>query len=185
MKTIISAMMIISFIGSQAVIITADPVKEYVYQNSTMSAEHNDRYVDVIYKYSGEYGLDPLLIARQVWYESRFKWYAYNVIGAYGPMQIRPKFWSHILYHVDDGKLGMYLLKKESPKYHRYFMRIGYGVEAGCMIMAHLKKLNDYDYRLALIEYWAGRQSDYYKRAQRSKTYAKTIPYVKYINEVK
>ena len=183
MKIAFLMLCLVVFIGSQSVEYRIDKVRQYIYNNSTFSADINERYAAVIYQYSGDYGLEPMRIAKQVWTESRFKWYAYNSAGAYGPMQIRPKFWSHILYRVDDGKLAKMLLNSDKPEYKKYFMRIGYGVEAGCIIMAYLKKRNDYDYRMALVEYWAGSSSEEYSKAKSSERYLTSLKYIQDIVE--
>ena len=70
------------------------------------------RYADVIMANSEKYDLPFMALTRQVWEESRFKYWAKSSAGAVGPMQVTPKFWSHILYIIDNGNLGKRLKRK-------------------------------------------------------------------------
>jgi hypothetical protein len=104
------------------------------------------RYEETIKKYSDQYNIDPLILARRIRTESRFNPFAKGdyVDGKYesfGPMQIKTKYFSHLLYRVDNGELGKYLKEREkkglSINYERYMCRIAYGVESGCIIISN------------------------------------------------
>jgi soluble lytic murein transglycosylase-like protein len=109
------------------------------------------RYIEVIYHRARQYGLDPLLIAKQINVESHFCWWRFTAV-AYGPMMVSPRYWSHVLYLVDSGKLGKHLLKQDKPDYRKYLKRIDYNIEAGCYIMSNLYAKYG-NYKIALLRY--------------------------------
>ena len=181
MKTI-TLLIMFSFIGSQCYT-TNDVVGDYIYNKRVtneirITDKNAERYTQCIYKYSDKYGLDPILIARQIYKESRFKHTASNKWGAFGPMQVRVKFWKHVLYRIDNGDLGKYLLSRATIDHSRYFKRIGYGIESGCYIMSHASKKYK-SYPLALVSYWTGGSSDIFKRAVNDSDYLNNLHYVK------
>jgi len=181
MKTI-TILILFSFIGSQCYI-SNDVVREYIYSKRVtneirITDKNAERFTQCIYMYSDKYDLDPLLIARQIYKESRYKHTASNKWGAYGAMQVRVKFWKHVLYRVDGGKLGKYLLTRAKIDHSRYLKRIGYNIEVGCYIMSHAnKKYNNYP--LALVSYWTGGNSEIFKRAANDSEYLNGLHYVK------
>jgi len=73
----------------------------------------------------------------------------------------------------------------------RYFRRIEYGVRSGIIIMADLYHNNDQNYKNALLEYWAGRNSREFKYYSKDKNYIKnhyvvySLGYIDEVNKTK
>jgi len=120
-------------------------------EKSRIEGKYITRYIETIYHRARQYGLSPLLIAKQINTESHFRWWEETHCSS-GPAMISPRDWSHVLYLVDNGKLGKYLLTKKTPDYRKYFKRIDYGVESCCYIMASLYKKYG-NYKIALLRY--------------------------------
>ena len=110
---------------------TMDKMKDF-------KSGYKDRVWHCISKYSKQYQLCPYLLSRQIAVESDYYHTAKSSKGALGLGQIMPNHWGHVLYIVDDGKLGKYLLRKKKIDHSRYFLRVAYNVEATAIIMRSL-----------------------------------------------
>lgn len=140
------------------------------------------RYTDVIDDLSKRYALDSMLLARQACLESRFMWWAIGQHGEIGPMQVMLNYWGHLIYRLDGGYVGIKLLRSTNQQQdaRRYAMRIGYGMELGCMIMSNLMSVSP-NYESALVAYNRGTQAALYKQAIKNPLITKKDPYVSYI----
>jgi hypothetical protein len=99
---------------------------------------YSDRKKDSIVSYSRKYNLPVMMVNRVIKTESSYR---HDVINKYsgciGLGGINAILWSHLLFKVDNGDLGKYLLKTGKTNYARYFKRIGYNVEATCIILSN------------------------------------------------
>ena len=142
----------------------------YVYKLSRKrnSEKTAVKYANAIEKFSYIYNLDSVVVANQIFKESKFKRHAKskritktgetNYI-AYGPAQIRPKYWGHLLYRVDNGKLSGRLNKITEEQKLYYYHVIEYAVEMQCYIMRYYLDRFEDDYEIALLAYWSGSNS--------------------------
>ena len=127
--------------------------------------ETSKRIADVIIKTSEKYNLDAYMVARQCYKESfmlrwkRSKNSKTGEVVAWGLFMLRPKYWSHLLYRVDDGKLGKYILENPEQDPNRFFLRIGYNAEMYGLTITHFLNKNDGDMGKALTSYYAGKNS--------------------------
>jgi hypothetical protein len=84
------------------------------------------RYITVITNCAKTYGIKPMVIAKRIKKESCFypeakgDWTG-EVYESFGPMQIKPKYFSHLLYFVDNGKLGAYIRKRRISNYLEHY----------------------------------------------------------------
>ena len=127
----------------------------FVFRNSLhLPDDIRRRTASCIKKYCWQYRVNPLLIAKQKFIESRYKYWDESHKGAYGGAQIT-LFWKDYLYQCDNGSLGRYFkkIKRRGRKvdYKRYFKRIGYGTECQCKIMRDL--IRQYGQDAAIIIY--------------------------------
>jgi len=139
------------------------------------------RYENVINLYSSNYGIDPLILAKRIRTESRFNPFArgdYDGTNyqSYGPLQIKTKYFAHLLYQVDGGELGKYLKAREKsglPINHaRYMARIGYGVECGCIIISNYLAKYQGCYIRAIAAYGYGMNHEIFKKINQDPGYA-------------
>lgn len=173
-KLLISIILVILFTNETQSI----KVKEIINRNAT---EHSERYYECIIKYSKQYHLDPVIIAKQIETESHFNHLAVSRKEAYGCSQIRVKYWDHLLYLIDNGNLGRYLRQKPTKICHiRYFFRIGYCIEVQSYIMSYLlKKYGSYE--LALVAYLHGENSKVFLKCVKKPQKCYSISYVRKI----
>ncbi len=140
---------------------------EYVYSKvAQYKPLHADRYTDVILKNAKQYDLDERYLVEQIENESRFNWNAVSHMGARGSMQVIPKMHNKKIYAVDGGKLGKELSRRgiwNVSQMHKYYHRISYGIEMGCMHMRWLLDRFGQDYEKALAGYVHGHNSKGFK----------------------
>ena len=151
------------------------------------------RYTNVIIKLSKKYSnIDPVVITRIIRTESCFKFWAKGDYWgkkyySFGPGQIQPRFWSHLLYKVDNSSLGRHLndrKRKGLPiDYSRYLRRIGYGVEMVYLIVSYLHDKTDGCYEMILTAYGHGWNTKRFKQVQRDPiiVYDKNLKYFSYV----
>lgn len=140
-----------------------------------VTIKHKQRIKSCILKYSAQYDIPAKLVTDVMAHESHFKHNAYSYAEARGLMQIM-SVWNYLLYRIDGGRLGKYLLTKETIDYRRYWYRIGYNVESGCYILRHLKsKFGSWD--IALTFYNEG-YSKNFKKCRKDPALAKKRKYV-------
>ena len=166
----------------------------YVYKLARVRNRHKLAvlYSDNIIKYSEKYDLNPRFIARQTLKESGMvnwkKSYKIDIVTnnelietnrrvfAMGASQITIH-WSHLLYYIDDGKLGKHLKNKEIKGIRfdvsRYYYKIPYSIEMQCYIMSNLMDRYDNHLPTALISYWAGGNSREFRYYSKGKRYTK------------
>lgn len=154
----------------------------YVY-NKTNNLELAKKYTDIIVKETDKKGMNPLLIARQIYTESRFKAKATNKKThkydiAVGAMQIKPYFWGRKLYKYKWLRYQLLASTNEFQDQIRHLKNIKYNIPIGVDIMSHLYKKHK-DYRLALIGYYCGEGSDYFKECQTNETVLRKDKYVR------
>ncbi len=145
-----------------------------------------ERYADIIVQWSFAYNLDPLLVSRIVAVESSFRWWVHSRIDGkrfgFGPMQVS-KYWYHILYRVDNGKLGKKLLEGNGKNLWKYLCRIGYGIEAGCIVLRWYIDYCNGNIPLSLIAYNHGHNSKVFSKAkEKGMRYIKTLDYYNKVN---
>jgi hypothetical protein len=106
---------------------------------STKTGYH-DRKLVCVYQYSDKYDIPPVILHNLIMAESSYRhWVKNRYTGALGLGQILPKWWTHILYHIDDGELGNHIKNKNIKHTDRYFLRIGYNIEASALILRHFR----------------------------------------------
>ena len=133
------------------------------------------RYADVVVKFSMKYRLDPVIVSGVIRAESDYRWWKKSHKDgkpfAYGPMGVT-EFWNHVLYIVDNGRLGRKLKKMiaegKEIDHTKYFMRIGYGVEAGCIVLRWYIDYAGHLY-LGLVAFNHGQNSDFYEEVELKK----------------
>ena len=148
----------------------------YVNDNTVCFTDsYRVRLLEVIIINSRKYDLPAYLFARQLWVESRFKQFAFSSASCRGIGQIDDRYWSLLLYRVDNGELGRYLLRKNITNYTRFYYRIGYSVEMAAMIMRYLMdKFGRYEVALLYYSHRWGTAAEYAKDPYRSE-YVKAI----------
>lgn len=110
----------------------------YIKQNTRQySKKYQKRIVLVVIAMAHKYKIDYLNFSKQLNTESDFYYKAKSSYGALGIGQIVPCHWDHLLYKVDGGKLGKYLLRRNTKNTDKYFYRIGYSVEMAAIIMSN------------------------------------------------
>ena len=140
-----------------------------------------NKYIKLLYlhninKYSLKYNLDHMVIAKQIKAESYFVWWRVSKVNAIGCMQVRTKFWAHLLYKHKELSYAI----KNSDDYKKYLMRIGYNISCGTFILRHY--LNRFgSYPLALVAYCYGPGSDEFKTCKTNYKYLLNNKYVKKI----
>jgi len=167
--------------------ITTEPIKpnmetvREIIESCSLNDHLTKRYIDVISKYSKAYNIDPLILARRIRTESRFKHdargdYDGTNYQSHGPLQIKTKYFAHLLYQVDGGELGKYLKAREKsglPINHaRYMARIGYGVECGCIIISNYLAKYQGCYIRAIAAYGYGMNHEIFKKINQDPGYA-------------
>lgn len=167
-----------------------DLARKYVYNDDAISR----RYADMIKKFSIKSRLPERQIANQIKEESDYNFRVVSPKGAYGPMQIRLRYatnyqirkgvYTNLFYVIDNGELGKHIEKRISQgkpiNYAGYLSRIGYNIEMGCFMMRQL--IDKYgEYRLALIAYLAGENSEAFKKCKANPARADRYYYVKEI----
>lgn len=134
------------------------------------------RYADCVMKYAERYNVKPRYVARHIEIESGYDWNAKGDWNgkrheSWGPMQAKVHYHAGKLYHLDEGRLGAYLKKREAKgkriDHRRYFCRIGYGVEMGCYLYRMWLDQYTNSYPLMLVAYVHGPVSSMHKRVRR------------------
>ena len=132
---------------------------EYVYNTvKKYNEKHSERYTFCIIYYSAKYDLDPKIVTRLIREETHFKHGKISPVGARGAGQVRPAIWSHLLYRIDCGDLGRYIIKQKIKDTKRFYHRIGYGIELSCIVLKHYLDKHG-SYPLALLYYHMSRDS--------------------------
>ena len=168
-----------SFSLPEIVIYNEKSITNFIIQNSTLTKEEANEIAKYIFLFSQEYVLNPKLITKQMYIESKFDAGAYSHKGARGLMQIKT-CWDHLLFRIDDGELGKELQKKKVTNFKKYYYIPKYNIEVGCYIMSnHLAKYGKYE--LALVAYNYGQNTDFFKRCLKDSKLCFTSEYVKYI----
>ena len=126
-------------------------------------------------KAANKFGICPLIFARLGDVESDYRHYLINKkSGCMGVWQINPDIWRHLLWRVDNGRLGKHIQRKKITNVDRYWKSIFYNSEGAAMILSNYLKRFKGDYRKTLITFggWAGywgrrfpeRRDDYVRR---------------------
>jgi len=145
------------------------------------SSPYAERIASCVVRYSYRYQLLPGLVANVIATESNYKHTACSP-GYYarGLMQVR-SYHDHLLYKVDNGRLGRYLLKNDITNFNRYWYRIGYNIEAGCIILSSL--ISKYGVGRGLLAYNRGEYSLKFKMSETNPKLWQEDDYVKSILE--
>lgn len=155
-----------------------DYVKKYA------GHQYANRIIEVIKqnhsKYLKDTAIEPIHIARQARAESNFKFWAKSHKQAYGMWQIQPRWWSHLLYQVDNNSLVHKLHRTNFEGHIKYFYYIGHNSEMNAMIMKDYLKQAKGDLPLALVYYLDGPGgTNYTIHAKTNYRYKMNIPYVR------
>ncbi len=133
---------------------------EYIYNKvAKYQPDHAPRITDVILYVAPKYNLPPELVAVVCEVESEFDMWAISSAGAMGLMQVIPEMHTNELRLVDDGKLWREIKRRgiwKVSRMKRYYQRIYYGVELGCIYLRELLDRFDEDYAMALVGYSHG-----------------------------
>jgi hypothetical protein len=132
-----------------------------------------ERFVYCITNYSKQYNINPVILTKRIRTESRFNALAMGdydglEFQSYGCSQIKVKYFSHLLYLIDNGNLGRYLKKREKEgkqiEFARYFLRIGYSVEMHALILSNYLDKYSNNYIKAISGYGFGLSHPSHKR---------------------
>lgn len=134
----LAALLILAIIGVGAYYILFYPktVEKVVYPLD---------YVDIIEKYSAEYGLEPARVAAVIYCESSFRPAVVSSAGAVGLMQIMPSTGEWIAKKLDLESYDETLLT--SPDYN---------IRMGCWYLNYLDERFDFDMKKSTAAYHAG-----------------------------
>ena len=96
-------------------------------ENLALSPNEIQRIASAVFRYSAQYGLDPVLVTQVLWVESRARPWVRSPLGAIGLMQVMP----HMAAQLDlAGNLAA----------------IETNIEAGCWILAdNIRRLGEED----------------------------------------
>lgn len=151
----------------------------------TNSVEIADKYYLSITTQCKKNALDPMLIAKQINKESRFRWWVDNKKTkkreiAVGPMQIKPYYWGDRLYRIKEIQKKLLESSNQFQSQVKYLKSIEYGVRIGCEIMSIYSKQYD-DYRIALIAFYCGQYSSEMEMSKTNNQFLLTNHYVRSI----
>jgi len=119
------------------------------------------RKSDMIMKYSKKHGLDALVMANLAYAESSFCHKKVNkYTGCVGMYQISPKWWSHLIYKVQDGK---YAERAKTEPHEKFLKYIAVNTEISCIIISTYLNRYDGSYEEALKRF-GGWETAYGKR---------------------
>lgn len=156
MKKLILIILLLITLSSYKVYKMSDAEKNYYcikQEIQETKSGNSERKLHCVYKYADMYNIEPVILHRLILTESSWREWAENKnTGALGLGQILPKWWNHLLWHVDNGRLGKHIQEKNIKHTKRYYKRIGYGTEMTACIMSNM--LFSYDtYPKALYVY--------------------------------
>lgn len=145
----------------------------YSYANITQPEWLATIITDEVYRYCKKENLDPYIVARKIWKETRYKtqlvsriWVWTKVDGkwvqeerecAYGLFQVNLECWRHLLLEIRNGELKS--LIKTDEDYKKYAFYISYNTEMGTKILRHYLDMFDDRYDYALTAYMSGEYS--------------------------
>ena len=116
------------------------------------STPYRRRVLNCILRYGWKYQLPLDLWAKQIEVESDFNRFAYSSARCRGLSQISDRHWRHMLYRIDNGRLGRHIKRRGITNPTKYYYRIGYSLDMGGAIMRTL--WDRYGcYKLALLRY--------------------------------
>jgi hypothetical protein len=159
--------------------ILVDDNKDWNYSYSYAIIKNNDkiscRIADCIIKFSRKNNLNPRIVTRKIWKETKFKQHEYSykdkivtnngiiktnrIIIAYGLSQIHLKKHDVRLYYVFNKKYAKRLHEDPDFKYKMIFF-IGVNIKLGTDILSEYRERFNGDYYAGLTAYWAGPGSD-------------------------
>lgn len=95
----------------------------YIYSLAILhnSNQIANQYAKTVLKYTKKYKIDTKIFARKMFRESEYITESKSSKGAFGPNQIIPRFYLHLLYIVDNGSLKPLLQRLE--KKHNFNQR--------------------------------------------------------------
>lgn len=157
--------------------------KDRIYLEKIMDkfhVKHKERIRNRIQFYAYLYDHPVKIVGRMAATESGFRYYAISKwYKARGLFQVRNS-WDHVLYIIDNGKLGKKLSEMENPNHAKYWLRIGYNIEGAMYILRYLKKKYG-TYPLSLTAYNHGEYSDIIKACVAGELKPENVRYVRKI----
>ena len=148
----------------------------YVYSLAKIHNNHelSKRLANEIIRISDEINVDSYLIARQCYKESfMIHWkrsYRNGKPLAWGLFMIQPKYWSHLLYTIQDNSLGAYLMNNPHKNPNKYLLRIGYNIDVYSIVFKYYIDMFNGDLGKAYTAYYAGENSKEMKRYLKGKS---------------
>ena len=122
-------------------------------------AGYSYRKATCITNYARQYGINPLMLARLGKTESSFR---HTLVNQYsrctGIYQISPKWWSHLIYKVQDGRYATRAMNEPHAKFLKF---IAVNTEIACIILSNYITKYDGDYKKALLVFGGFRIKKY------------------------
>jgi hypothetical protein len=145
----------------------------YVYTMARLrnKEKRSKQIADLVVRECKAKNLNTKLIARQIYKESKFKWwvksYTTNRQGvkypiAYGIMMVHLKIWAHKLYYIKQGKLIQKIRTYDDME--KLIIEPENNIIIGTDIISYYVKKYDGDYEKGLTAYFAGGSSEEMKQ---------------------
>jgi hypothetical protein len=160
------------------------------------SEETRIKYANAVEKFANKYEIvERRTVSKIVYIESKYKRMRISyfrkvevsngvlvtnkIAIAYGPMQVRPKFWGHVPYNLDTNlSRNLRNSKHQTEELLRILQTIRWGIETGCFVFKVYLDKNKGNYPHALTDYNAGQNSDNARDIKRRKISNKYVDWV-------
>lgn len=144
-----------------------------------------DKYARIILSNSEKNNLSSDIVSRIVSWETGFNSKRGNGRRDYkdiaiGPMHVKPYYWGHWLYYIDDKKLKQQLKDSKNIKedFIKNLKNIEYGIEIGCRVLRWYINYSEDNIYLALVGYNNGQNTKIYEYCRKGKVNPINTSYV-------